>query len=81
MTLAALTLLTLMSAVTYRILASTFSLPFCLFHESHLARPSISSSPGRGTVISPSVADYQPCLIKGPNAVAERTLLVERVEP
>jgi hypothetical protein len=47
---------TLIRAETYRIFASPFSLPFCLFHESHLALPSISSIPGLGIVISPSVA-------------------------
>ena len=47
---------TLIRAETYRIFASSFSLPFCLFHESHLALPSISSIPGLGIDISPSVA-------------------------
>jgi hypothetical protein len=47
---------TLIRAETYRIFASPFSLPFCLFHESHLALPSISSIPGLGIDISPSVA-------------------------
>ena len=47
---------TLIRAETYRIFASSFSLPFCLFHESHLALPNISSIPGLGIDISPSVA-------------------------
>ena len=47
---------TLRRAATYRRLATSFGVPFCLFHESHFALPSISSMPGRGIVISPSVA-------------------------
>ncbi|KNC29874.1 hypothetical protein FF38_13500 [Lucilia cuprina] len=41
---------------TYSFLASSCDLPFCLFHDSHLALPFKSNKPGLLVLLSPTVA-------------------------